>query len=170
MHGLSPSPPRQSMPIDIRLDIPAYEVVEPRGFYDERDRLWEMGSMIYWQGAPNPGFEPLNKLAEDTLRDYYTDLDNKANEVCTQKGHSHASLTNAFLARRKLQEMDKKMEGSVDEEEAKSILGAKHYGKAMAVSVDQPNKVTPIMGHQGRQSAVVKATEGRRNPKAEVEE
>ena len=164
MQGLSPAPPRQSMPIDIREDIPAYTVTEPRGFYDERDKLWEMGSMVYWVGEPNPGFDPLNKLAEERLREYYTDLDVKAQEVCAKNGHSHASLTNAFLARRKLQEMDKKILGSVDQDEKKPILGARHYGKPMAASVYEPNKVTPLMGHQGRHSAVMKATEGKRNP------
>lgn len=163
MHGLSPSPPRQQNGVQINPDIPAYIVVEKRGFFDDSDRLWEKLSMIYWEGEPNPGFEPLNELGEEKLREYFTKLDGLAHAVSKKNGTAHASLVNAYESRRRLDEMDRKSGRSIDREDQMPIMGGRKYEKQKATSVhDAAASLTPIMGHQGRYSVAQKqAQEGR---------
>lgn len=160
MHGLSPNQPRQQQNVDINPDIPAYVIIEKRGFFDDNDHLWSKGEMIYWEGVPNPGFEPLNELAEEKLREYFTMLDQKADEVCKLKGTGHASLVNAYEAKRRIQELDKKWERSVDIEEDLPIMRAKHLGKKMARSINDTRGLTPMMGHKGRYAVAEKQARG----------
>ncbi len=160
MQGLSPSLPRQQTQVVISADIPAYRVIEKRGFFDDSDQLWEKDSMIYWEGEPNPGFEPLNELAEERLREYFTFLDKKADEVCAKNGKSHGSLVNAYEARRRLQEMDRKAGRSVNMDEATPIMGGKHRGERRAKSVYEADVNTPMMGHQARYSVAAKQARG----------
>lgn len=145
-HGLSPLPPRQAGNIEVDQDIPAYLVTEKRGFFDDADHLWAKGEMIYWEGTPSPGFEPLNELAEERLREYFTMLDKKAEEVAAKNGTSHASMVNAYESRLRLQEMDRKFGNSVDQEETMPIMQAKKE-KRMARSVNDVRS-TPMMRGQ----------------------
>lgn len=161
IHGLSPNIPRPQQQVDINPDVPAYLVIEKRGFFDDNDHLWAKGEMIYWEGTPNPGFEPLNELAEDKLRDYFMMLDEKADEVCKLKGTGHASLVNAFEAKRRIQELDKRWERSVDIEEDLPIMRAKHHGKKLARSINDVQRTTPMMGHKGRYAVAEKQARGK---------
>lgn len=159
LQGLSPAPPRQQMDIYIDPDMPAYKVIEKRGFFDDNDHLWSQGSMIYWEDEPNMGFEPLNDLAEEMMRDYLTKLDGKAQEVAKAKGMGHASLVNAFDAKQRLLELDRRFERSVDQEEELPIMRAKHFGKKKARSIHDVRPSTPMMGHKGRQSVAEKQSQ-----------
>lgn len=168
MHGLSPNQPRQQYQPEINPDVPAYIVIEKRGFFDDNDHLWNKGEMIYWEGVPNPGLDPLNELAEERLREYFIMLDKKADEVSALKGTGHASMVNAYEARRRLQEMDRKFERSVDIDEELPIMRAKHEGKRKARSINDTRGLTPMMGHKGRSS--VTERQARKADKKEVSE
>lgn len=155
MHGLSPYPPMQQQQIQVNENIPAYKVIEKRGFFDDNDHLWPKDSLIYWEGDPNPGFEPLNELAEEKLREYFMMLDQKADEVCKAKGTGHASLVNAYESRRRLQQMDRKFERSVDIEEDFPILQARNKEKRAAKSIFDV-RATPMTNTKPRYSSRVK--------------
>ncbi len=143
-HGLSPTPPRNQNQLNVDQDIPAYIVTEKRGFFDDNDHLWPKGSMIYWEGTPSAGFEPLNEMAEEMLRMHFTELDKKAQEVSKQKGTSYASQVSAFESRRRLAELDRKNGMSVDEDELLPIMQAKKGSKSARSISDA--RSTPMMG------------------------
>lgn len=150
---LSPYPPRQAPQVYIDPDVPAYKVIEKRGFVDDQDHLWEKGSLIYWEGHPSMGLDPMNDLAEVAMREYLERLDGYANDVSEKNGTSHASIVNAFEARRRIADLDRKFGRSVDIEEQMPIMGAKKYEKRLARAVEAgPAPQTPIMGHAGRAS------------------
>ena len=159
MQGLSPNLPMLQNNPTIDQDVPAYIVVEKRGFYDDSDKLWPKGSMIYWEGTPNPGFEPLNELAEEKLREYFIMLDKKANEVAEKRGTGHASLVNAFEARRRLQDMDRKLGRSVNIDEPLPIMGVKQGGAPLARGInDVAKSQIPLMGSYPRKNKTPKAS------------
>lgn len=152
MHGLSPIPPRPPQQLYIDPDVPAYMVVEKRGFVDDRDHLWLKGETIYWEGIPSMGLDPVNEMAEGRMREHLERLDAHASAVAKAKGSAHASLVNAFEARRRIQMLDKRENGrSADREASMPIMRAKKES-SMARSVNAGPPQTPIMGHQGRYS------------------
>lgn len=142
MQNLSPNQPRPPVHYDIRDDIPAYVVVEKRGFFDDTDRLWDKGSMIYWEGIPNLGLEPLNEMAEEKMREFLTDLDVKAQEMSKSTNRASMNLMNAFEARQRLLEMDRKSGRSVDQDEQTPIFQAKK-GVSKAKAIQEMN-FTPM--------------------------
>lgn len=144
MQNLSPNQPRPPIHYDIRDDIPAYVVIEKRGFFDDTDRLWDKGSMIYWEGVPNMGLDPLNDLAEEKMREFLMDLDEKANEISKTNNRASMNLMNAFEARQRLLEMDRKSGRAVDQDEQMPILQAKK-GESKAKAI-QEMRFTPMLG------------------------
>lgn len=161
MQGLSPLPPRPQNRVDIDPDVPAYQIIEKRGFFDDQDNLWPKGSMIYWEGTPSMAFDPLNELAHEKMREYLQHLDDLAVQVDKQKGSSHASIVEAYTARRRIQEMDRRSGRSIDHEAQMPIMGAKQYNQPRARSVEAGSpRPTPMMGHQGRYSVAPQAAKG----------
>lgn len=155
VQGLSPHPPQAPRHVDINPDIPAYRIIDKRGFFDDSDHLWPKDSMIYWEGRPCSGFEALNELAEEKLRAYFVELDEKAKQVSEKNGKGHASLVNAYEARRRIQEMDRRAGRSVDQEEMTPIMGGKRREKKLAHSVYDPAASdVPLMGHRARGTAM----------------
>lgn len=149
MQGLSPHQPRQQAQITIADDVPAYRVTNKCGFLDDQDHLWPQGAMIYWEGAPSMGFEPLNDLAHERLLEYYKKLDVFATEMADKNGTSYAGLTGLYEARRRIQEMESDAR-EVGAEEQMPIMGARQRtSKARSVEMGAP-KPTPMMGHKGR--------------------
>lgn len=157
--GLSPMPPRQQAQVYIDPEVAAYKIIEKRGFFDDQDTLWLQGSMIYWEGEPSLAFEPLNELAEITMREHLEKLDAEGKKVAEQNGKSHANIVNAFDARKRLQEMDRKMGRSVDIDEGTKIMGGRHYKAPRATSVHD-GSLTPMMGHSARASIAPKQAKG----------
>lgn len=153
MQGLSPTPPQPQQRVDIDPDVPAYRVIEKRGFFDDTDRLWEKGSMIYWEGEPNLGFEPLNEIAYEKMREWLVKIDAEAEKVSKQKGMGHAKMVNAYEAKRRIAELDRMMGRSVNVEEQTPILGGKRAGSLARSVHDASQKETPMMGHRARASA-----------------
>lgn len=157
MQGLSPMPPAPQQPFVIEEDVACYKIVDKRGFFDDTDTLWGPGSLIYWEGEPSMGFEPMNELAELTMREYLQKLDKLAQEVDKLKGTQHVNLVGALEASQRLKEMDRKIGRSAEIEEEVAILGIKRrtsVGKIRAVT-NQPRPV-PMM--QARK--ILKKTEG----------
>lgn len=147
MQGLSPVPPRQNSQVYINADRPAYRVIEKRGFFDDMDTLWEKGRMIYWDGEPNPGLEPLNEKAESAMREYLEALDAKAKQVAEKRGTGYASQVNAFDAKRRLDDMDRKSGRQIDQEEMTPIMGAKKDRKPKAEGIGaEGSELIPLMG------------------------
>lgn len=158
MQGLSPVPPRPQTQVHIDSSRPAYIVIEKRGFFDDADKLWEKGSMIYWDGEPNPGLDPINDMAMDRMRSYLQVLDDKAMEVAKLKGAGHASMVNAFEARRRLAELDSNGTDAVDGFSEPSILGMKKKRSHAAAPVDG---VGQIQFNHGTQNSTPRRGPGR---------
>lgn len=158
-------PPRQQGQIFTDSDVPAYKIVEKRGFFDDHDTLWPQGAMIYWEGEPSLAFEPLNELADMIMREHLEKLDSEGRNVAEKNGKSHANMVNAFDAKKRLQEMDRKMGRSVDIEEEPKIMGGRHYKAARARSIHD-GSLTPMMGHGARASVAAKQVKGNNRKEA----
>ena len=144
MQRLSPTPPSPQAQIYIDEDTPCYRVIEKRGFVDDQDRLWEKGRMIYWEGPPSMGLEPMNDLAEVAMLEHLERLDKLADDVNKLKGTGHASLVNAYEARRRIRELKNRQHGiAADAEEQMPIMqAARLKSKARAV---ESHSAPPMM-------------------------
>lgn len=147
VYGLSPNPPRPSFQPDIDPDVPCYRVVEKRGFLDDQDHLWEKDSLLYWEGKPSMALDPINELGQVAMLEYLEEKDKLAQDVAKEKGSAHASLVNAFEARRRIQEIKKRYNGrSADQDEQVPIMGGVKDG-ARSRSVGAPLQKKPqVMG------------------------
>lgn len=58
----------------LKQDRCAYAVLNP-GFYDENDKFWHPGQMLYFEGEPNQSLHPLNKLAYDKMQLFLDKVD-----------------------------------------------------------------------------------------------
>ncbi len=76
--SLSPRPAYQKP--KLKQDKPAYGVIN-NGFYDENDKFWQPGQMLYFEGEPNQNLYPLNKLAYDMMQMFLDKLDVLGEEV-----------------------------------------------------------------------------------------
>jgi len=154
MQGLSPVPPAPKQQVNIDPDRPAYKVVEKRGFFDENDRLWPMDSMIYWDGTPNPGLEPINEPALKIMREYLMELDKMGEAVSKERGTGHAKLVNAFEARTKLRQLDAIERRMVGQEPELQVLGNKRKEGMSAQAIGAASThipMVPPLGQQKRQ-------------------
>jgi hypothetical protein len=138
MYGLSPKQPAMQGPIHIDPDRPAYVVIDKRGFFDDMDKLWNQGEMLYWEGPLSLGLDPINDLAIEKMRAYLQELDKKAEEVAVKKGYGHASMVGAFEARRRLGEMERNLAMPVNETGEVQILGVKKKTSKFSASVSEP--------------------------------
>lgn len=151
VQGLSPSPPRQQSQVFISPDVPCYTVIEKRGFVDDQDTMWERGSRIYWEGEPSLGLDPINEIAEERMMEYLKKQDQLAQDVAKLNGTAHATLVNAFEARRRIKELEKRMTGaSPDVQEQMPIMGARRERKGQARSIEDAPPQVQFMGHRGR--------------------
>lgn len=148
MQGLSPLPPRQERDIYIDPEVPAYKVINKRGFFDDIDTLHPQDALIYWEGEPNMGFEPLNEPAIDKMRAYLEELDRKAQLIAKEKGSGHVNMVNAFEANQRLKDMDRKLGRSVDIEEDIAIMRAKrdpNNSKCRVINTNNVPRMVPMM-------------------------
>lgn len=58
----------------VKQDKPAWGVIND-GFYDENDKFWQAGQMLYFSGEPNKNLYPLNKMAWDKMQEFLDKLD-----------------------------------------------------------------------------------------------
>jgi hypothetical protein len=64
----------------VKQDKAAYGVIN-NGFFDENDKFWHPGQMLYFNGEPNQNLYPLNKLAYDRMQAFLDKLDMLGEEV-----------------------------------------------------------------------------------------
>lgn len=64
----------------VKQDRPAYGVTDPKGFFDNKDKFWNMGEALYYEEEPSLVMVPLNKLAHDRLAALYEKLNAFGNE------------------------------------------------------------------------------------------
>lgn len=72
--ALSLSPPKPYTQPRVKADKAAY-AVSGRGFYDDKDKFWNPGQALYFEGEPNLDLIPLNKLAYDKMSEFMDKLD-----------------------------------------------------------------------------------------------
>ena len=58
----------------VKQDKPAYGVVN-NGFYDQNDKFWHPGQMLYFEGEPSTNLYPLNKIAFDRMQAFLDKID-----------------------------------------------------------------------------------------------
>lgn len=76
--SLSPRPAYQKP--KVKQDRAAYGVIN-NGFYDQNDKFWQVGQMLYFEGEPNQNLYPLNKLAYDAMQKFLDKLDQLGEDV-----------------------------------------------------------------------------------------
>ena len=65
----------------VKQDRAAYAVINP-GFFDNNDKFWFHGQMLYFDGEPNASLIPLNKMAYDKQQQWLDMLDMFTEEKC----------------------------------------------------------------------------------------
>jgi len=92
---LSPLPPQRQATIVIPSDVPVYKIKEGT-FFGPDDCLYEEGSIIEYDDEPAMNMEPMNALAEKSMRDYLAKLDALGKAVAEKTGKSYISYSDAF--------------------------------------------------------------------------
>jgi len=64
----------------VKNEHPAYGVIN-NGFFDQNDKFWHPGQMLYFDGEPSQNLFPLNKLAYDKMQTFLDKLDVMGEEV-----------------------------------------------------------------------------------------
>lgn len=58
----------------VKQDRPAYGVIND-GFYDDKDKFWNPGEALYFDGEPSLNMVPLNKMGYDKIQQMLDMLD-----------------------------------------------------------------------------------------------
>src|SRR6185312_6025362 len=64
----------------VKQDRPAYGISDPKGFFDNKDKFWNMGEALYFEDEPSLVMVPLNKLAHEKLQALYDRLNDLGNK------------------------------------------------------------------------------------------
>lgn len=83
--ALSLSPPKPYAPPRVKQDKAAW-LVGGKGFFDDKDKLWQPGQALYFEGEPSLELMPLNKLAYDKQQELLDRLDAFEMAACKKKG------------------------------------------------------------------------------------
>lgn len=89
--ALSLTPPKAYQPLRVKQDKPAYGV-SGKGFYDDKNKFWNAGQALYFEGEPNFDLIPLNKLAFDKMTDFYDKLDALGERRAKKDGKSYTPI------------------------------------------------------------------------------
>lgn len=66
----------------LKEDRAAWAVVGSQGFFDNNDKFWFSGQMLYFEGEPNASLVPMNKLAYDRQQQWLDVIDMFTEEKC----------------------------------------------------------------------------------------
>lgn len=66
----------------LKQDRAAWAVTGPQGFFDNNDKFWFPGQMLYFEGTPNSALIPLNKKAYDAQQLWLDEIDMFTEEKC----------------------------------------------------------------------------------------
>lgn len=86
--ALSLTPPKPYTPPRVKQDKPAYRIIG-KGFYDDKDKLWQQGEALYFDGEPNLDLMPLNKLAHDKTNEFLDKLDALGERKAKKEGKAY---------------------------------------------------------------------------------
>lgn len=89
--ALSLSPPKVHAPLRVKADKPAYGV-GGKGFYDDKDKFWNVGQALYFDGEPNLDLTPLNKVAYDKMMEFMDKLDALGERAAKKNGKTYIPL------------------------------------------------------------------------------
>lgn len=67
--------------IVIPSDVPAYEQLNPQGFFADDCTLYPEGEVLVWDGTPNEYMKPLNAPARERMEAFLKELDGGAMAV-----------------------------------------------------------------------------------------
>lgn len=67
INGITTSPKQNYVRPRVKQDRPAYGVVAP-GFFDDKDKFWNPGEALYFDGEPSLSMVPLNKMAYERIQ------------------------------------------------------------------------------------------------------
>ena len=77
----------------VKQDVPAYGIGDPKGFYDNKDKFWQMGEALYYTEEPSLVMVPLNKLAHEKIQALYDKLNAFGDETAKKKKTAYTPLT-----------------------------------------------------------------------------
>lgn len=137
MPRLSPIPPQKQGAVFIKEDRPTYRITDEKGFFAPNDKLYPEGSVIKYNGEPNPNMEPLNELAIGKMREYLKKLDKLGKDASVKAGKSYVSLADAFDTARELEAQRAAETSDVEE------LTNNKQVPLMGIAKD-PNSVTEV--------------------------
>ncbi len=89
--ALSLSPPKAHSPLRVKQDKPAYGV-GGKGFYDDKDKFWNPGQALYFDGEPNLDLTPLNKVAFDKMTEFLDKLDALGERAAKKNGKAYTPI------------------------------------------------------------------------------
>lgn len=67
INGITTSPKQNYVRPRVKQDRPAYGVIN-NGFFDDKDKFWNPGEALYFDGEPSLNMVPLNKMAYDKIQ------------------------------------------------------------------------------------------------------
>ncbi len=77
----------------VKQDRPAYGIADPKGFFDNKDKFWNMGEALYYDEEPSLVMIPLNKMAHDKIQALYDKLNAFGIEKSKKDKTSYTPLT-----------------------------------------------------------------------------
>ena len=86
--ALSLTPPVQKALPRVKQDRPAYGVAG-KGFFDDKDKFWQPGQALYFDGVPNQDLVPLNKLAHDRMQAFLDYIDELGEKKAKKDGRAY---------------------------------------------------------------------------------
>lgn len=86
--ALSLEPRKYNAPLKVKQDKPAYGVAG-KGFFDDKDILWNPGQALYFEGEPNLDLFPLNKLAWEKMQEFLNKLDSCGLKKAKKEGKEY---------------------------------------------------------------------------------
>lgn len=95
--ALSLSPPKQHVPMRVRQDRPAWGV-SGKGFFDDKDKLWQPGQALYFDGEPNNDLVPLNKLAFEKKQQFLDKIDDLGFKAAKKQNREYVPLSRDIWA------------------------------------------------------------------------
>lgn len=121
--ALSLSPRMPQTPLRVKADKPAYGV-GGKGFFDDKDKFWNVGQALYFDGEPNLDLTPLNKLAFDKMTEFLDKLDALGERAAKKNGKAYTPIA-------RMQWTD---EGVLDEApQPEQVMGVRREGHNEAI-------------------------------------
>lgn len=123
INGITTSPKAPYVRPRVKQDKPAYGVIN-NGFFDDKDKFWNPGEALYFDGEPSLNLIPLNKKAYDRIQGMLDMLDMFGEEKAKKDGKTYTPY-----ARTPWTEDDE----NEDFKTPDSVMGVKKAGENLAI-------------------------------------